>query len=1598
MAPRRTRSQDPRTDDQPHEESLIFNPLGKEDIQLVNYVKEMTKEYEDLQDHDLWNAYKEDFQFWNISYLSKVPVRNLVKFRKVLRQNGVYCDIRLPPADAIAMSLRHPNGPEWKENDVKELISYIGNNATPRIKRHFPHLFTELEKTVKRDQSAPANPSPEMTEEKRTTTAIVQLSKIFPDDMKYSGYDDSFEWKYQIFQDYCVRVGLPVTDNALRLAFSTMLKGQALSTYYTQRHYWESNSIPAFMGIKNYFEGEEHQRAKQAEWSTITLQKIVEDNGGKTIKECLELLLEKLEKLFHSLPANIKNDTTYRLKLIESTRLHPACEWATAKPSSTIPGLIQDLRSNVCQYHDKDRASNKDTNTFYTDRRYYGQTRRYQQQHSGRSQNQRYNDHRENSHDHNHDSCNDPGHRCKYCYVCGKCGCHSTKHTPQERERAKKRFRERMEKRTAQFFEEQDGVEPDKNDDSLTDKITDMMLNDEAKETKDPQEPSSRGLPTDVFMAPGEPPEIGTTITQELTRRAAEHYISATLEPAESDDMIGQMISPTLEVKDPANQELLIPTQSGELQTAYTSSSRYSENAFQGLLFDTGAADFSTAGYRQFLAYQRIDKTAALDASTAGAANIRFGAGEPLRSIGSYDMKTPIGNILFHIINAPTPFLVSLKDLDRLKVYFDNTRDVIVGPKPNQTTPVIRRFGHPFLVWGTSCGTYLIESFAENPCFLTEVELRRIHRRFGHPSTEKLRRVLERAGHDVDRAAAEQIRKVCEYCQKHGKSPGRFKFSLHEDVDFNHTVIIDIMYIDNKPLLHAVDEATRFHAANWLTNLTTEHVWDTLRHMWIDMYLGPPDFIMTDAGTNFTSKKFSHLAGNVGTTVRTVPVEAHWSIGVVERYHGIIRRIYYIIRDELPSLTPQMMLQTAVKAMNDTAGPDGLVPTLLVFGAYPRLVEYDPPAPSISQRAATLKKAIAEVRQLYAQRQVNDALNTRNGPSTASILDLPINSEVLVWREGKGGQTGKWTGPYRLESTDGETCTVSVSGKSTDFRSTVVKPFYREDVREDTEISESLNRDNSNIPPPPSVVIPKKTVTTYVQYEASRKKELDGLLERGVFEIVDKDDVPQGIRIFNTRFVDEVKNAGTPDAFEKSRLVVQAYNDDGKKLVLTQSPTLQRSSHRCLLFTTVQLLQEGCQLYLRDVTQAYVQSTTTLNREFYVRPPTELSKDLPDGSLLRVRKPLYGIPEAGNHWFQTYYKHHEEQLGMKPSPYDPCLLHCNKPEFGYGVVGLQTDDTLILANKSFAEREEKKIHDASFTCKPRQIMTPSTSLKFNGAIISEDGQGITLTQERTLKLIKLIKNHNADSVSSRGKVRRNMTPKEQYISQRALGAYVATMSQPEAAFDLSFAAQMTDPGKADIDLLNKRLQWQSENTTRGLRFVKVDMETAKLMVFADASFAGNRDLSSQMGYVIVIVDTGNNANVLHWSSTKCKRVTRSVLAAELYALVNAFDSASVIRDTLTQILRLKKQLPLVVCTDSKSLYDCLVKLGSTQEKRLMIDLMCLRQAFERKEINEVKWIDGSTNPADAMTKAKPCAALKNLIDMNKLQLRVEGWTEHTTTF
>lgn len=59
----------------------------------------------------------------------------------------------------------------------------------------------------------------------------------------------------------------------------------------------------------------------------------------------------------------------------------------------------------------------------------------------------------------------------------------------------------------------------------------------------------------------------------------------------------------------------------------------------------------------------------------------------------------------------------------------------------------------------------------------------------------------------------------------------------------------------------------------------------------------------------------------------------------------------------------------------------------------------------------------------------------------------------------------------------------------------------------------------------------------------------------------------------------------------------------------------------------------------------------------------------------------------------------------------------------------------------------------------------------------------------------------------------------------------------------------------------------------------------------------------------------------------------------------------------------------------------------------MIDVMSLRQWYERREQTEIKWIYGHNNPADLMTKSKLFSALKTLIDTNRINLDITEWIE-----
>jgi hypothetical protein len=102
-----------------------------------------------------------------------------------------------------------------------------------------------------------------------------------------------------------------------------------------------------------------------------------------------------------------------------------------------------------------------------------------------------------------------------------------------------------------------------------------------------------------------------------------------------------------------------------------------------------------------------------LDTRQAGVAQVKFGKGDAMESIGLVNVKTPIREIIFHILKAFTLFLTSLRNINRLKVYVNNVTNKILFINSKRRAFLIRKWGHP----------WFYVSKLESVAFLTDIEL-----------------------------------------------------------------------------------------------------------------------------------------------------------------------------------------------------------------------------------------------------------------------------------------------------------------------------------------------------------------------------------------------------------------------------------------------------------------------------------------------------------------------------------------------------------------------------------------------------------------------------------------------------------------------------------------------------------------------------------------------------------------------------------------------------------------------------------------------------------------------------------------------------------
>lgn len=119
-------------------------------------------------------------------------------------------------------------------------------------------------------------------------------------------------------------------------------------------------------------------------------------------------------------------------------------------------------------------------------------------------------------------------------------------------------------------------------------------------------------------------------------------------------------------------------------------------------------------------------------------------------------------------------------------------------------------------------------------------------------------------------------------------------------------------------------------------------------------------------------------------------------------------------------------------------------------------------------------------------------------------------------------------------------------------------------------------------------------------------------------------------------------------------------------------------------------------------------------------------------------------------------------------------------------------------------------------------------------------------------------------------------------------------------------------------LLNKRIRHELTNPTAGLRFGTTNMESIHILVYSDASYASNDDLSSQIGALIF---ERNRCHVFDLPSRKSGRVACSMMSGVACAYLDVFYVAfAVLADAR---LRLGRAIEIHMFTNAKQLFDAM---------------------------------------------------------------------------
>ena len=327
-------------------------------------------------------------------------------------------------------------------------------------------------------------------------------------------------------------------------------------------------------------------------------------------------------------------------------------------------------------------------------------------------------------------------------------------------------------------------------------------------------------------------------------------------------------------------------------------------------------------------------------------------------------------------------------------------------------------------------------------------EITNMHKNLGHPSNDRLSKALQVAGYRVEvvQAALELKCHICAACSppKHQR-PGTLKPLL----DFNHKVYIDGVNWKNSKgksfhWYHFLDAGSNYHVAVCAPSRDTQDFARLIDHHWIS-WAGPPNMIQVDSATEMNSHDLTSFMQRYGIKQLTIPPEAHWQQGKIERHGGFLQSMLTKL-DLEHAIDDYTQLQTALNqcthAKNSLSIRHGYAPEVIVFGKHSRLARSILSDESRPSHELALRedqdigvqefKSLLQIRE--SARRAFHSVDNSNALRRA-VLRRPCpprgmyepNQWVMIWRAEQQGNP-KWIGPQKIIIQDGNHTVWSTQG------------------------------------------------------------------------------------------------------------------------------------------------------------------------------------------------------------------------------------------------------------------------------------------------------------------------------------------------------------------------------------------------------------------------------------------------------------------------------------------------------------------------------------------------------------------------------------------